>query len=220
MDQLQEFMNISPTIKAIHDSAETVGPKEFIRLSQPGDILISSIAGKLLPTLPRIFNRSLALAQGGMYTSSKVVGYDNDVVGYGANLKSTIMSKNKLDIWLNNMRAVLLLRKQPQISEKQKFLYMKYMYDRIGTKYGGTKELLNSLIMRNIDDTQSEKQRKIIVNNLDNNYPLICSAIIYFAMLYANIKVNFDKDIYSIWPKDFITSPQFKPICKYIEGEE
>ena len=220
---LNEFADISPKLISTMNSTPSVKSTELIKRAESGDIIVGYLISKYF-SLPRlIISRTLGLAQGGLWTTAKIVTEKGTIVGYGAQpgkYQQGSFGKYKTGegsfLSYARVSAGMILIRVPGLNEIQKRKIVNYMRSHIGLPYDKSMllktawdRLVNRKIFANYKDISEEDVDQLKI-------PLICSNIIAFAYKKAGVDINFSKNPMDVWPKDFIIHPDTIKVAKFI----
>lgn len=241
MQEIQEFVNISPAIIQVTESVPSVDEDTFITNAQPGDIVASYTRKEIHPNLLSYFgSRTMGLFQGGLFTSLKMISTDNKIIGYGVHFGDAGIQEKPIKDWIEYQGGAILMR-IPSLTNKQKNNMVEFLRNRDGLSYNfsqligsvfkrikdntlntivGEKSLLNGQPININDDRSLSKYIKQVKMYLKNyNDPLICSTVIYLALKSVGSKIILAYDPFEVWPRDFLISKQTTKICKFIRSE-
>jgi len=210
-------MFASPKIRKVLKETPLVTKKEFLDQIQPCDILVTFTPKKTLQSsFVQIKARFMSMFQGSPYTSSKLALNNKIIAGYDVdptvgNYLQTYSLHNFINRWI---QEAMLIR-VPNTTDSQKAKIKSYFQKRMGLDYN-TDQVMKSVWKR--------FYRKILPFFKDRTpdpkllaqirEPLFCSNIIAVAYKAAGYKRPFGKNIYDIWPRDFITAPFTEKICR------
>lgn len=189
---------------------------ELAKVCKPGDIMLA-YPGKFKATINKLFYQITSKGQGMSFSSLKLVGCNNDVIGYG--LKGDArLAKMSLNTLPTRYKGILVIRHKSMTPTKAKEIYEWCLdkfkkdipYDFIGLAKSTLKRLLHI----------SKKQ--VTVDQIDRSIrKLYCSIIVHLAYKRAGIPTGVSKvGDFDIFPKDFFYSDQFKKIGAYFARGE
>ena len=215
---------IDNKIEDVLGKTEAVNKREdFISMAKSGDVLLTSnipadIRKKNM--IGKAFVKSLTIVQRSPFSSIKLVVSPSKLIGYGLSSRPhTPFAYYSFPVFLRKtFKAVLLRTNAATEEDKQKVV--SWALERKDIVYGGdqlVKTFFNRLLRESIiqipidggnnEITQAEAQ--------DWRNPLICSSII--AMAYKSAGLNLDlgrKSLFNVWPRDFLLSKDFYPVCQ------
>ncbi len=213
MQNLQEYYVLSPAIaKRVAPAYKIKSLDELRQIVQPADIMISYLSTKYLikraTILGAVINKLLGLFQGSSFTSCKLIGFKNRIIGYSAKFKETKhkgVESNTIRQWFTKGGGGVVILRYPNITLQQQQIIVDYMKNRIGLEYNNTMmydSLWSRITGRSKEALSPEEEQVYLINKK----PLICSTIINFAYLKAGINLNFKKlkNNLAVWPKSFL----------------
>lgn len=225
---LLEFVNIAPDIRRVIDNTPTISINEIIQTAEPCDMISTYLRKDFFKDKPRgayVGGRTLGLAQGGLFISSKFVfdgkGNNKRLIGYSANLGEDSGQGGipKVEIgtmkhYLNASGGMILMRIR-NLTPEQKVRILKYMKARVGLDYNSS-ALLTSAWNRFKGRFRLGKMEMSKKEAMEYKEPLICSTIMQLALISSGSKVKFSDNPLNVWPRDFIVSPYVQKIGKFI----
>lgn len=219
-----ESLLLDDRIKKVVDSAPEVKKrKDMIEQAEPGDIILVRLSKNRISKKNIIMQqwaKMMPVWQRSIYSSSKLVVSQSKVIGYGTSSRpNTPFAYYSFPVFLRRYYNALLLRTDKATKEQKKDV-ISWALERKDMVYGG-EQLIKSFFNRLI----KESFLQIPIDEGDNQItteeakewrnPLICSSII--AMAYKAVDVDLDlgkKSLFNVWPREFIISPDFYPVCK------
>lgn len=194
---------------------------ELIKELQPGDILLTKlydIDDSFFGRLKTQIYSMLSVFQKSPYVSSKMYLGNGKVGGYGAvpgaGAGAGIL-QFPVSPFLDAQRRVLLIRPK-DFTDEQREKAVKYIKQRIGLSYDSS-ALLKSAWHKWVRENPKLAEKMEDKEDLLEIYrdPLICSTILYLALIYSGNKSRLKSHPLDAWPVDFIESPDMEKIYRY-----
>lgn len=215
----EKTLLITPGVKRVLANVPKVTKKEMYEMSEPCDILVVYSPKKYRKAIKgRAWATINSTIQGSPYSSSKLLLDRDTISGYAVDLKT---GKNILGTYdhQNYMRQVTdaCLIRVPGLTQGQKNKIVKYLKTRKGNSYDDDsvlKTVWNRLFRRKImpffKDSIPPPATLAMIRE-----PLICSTIISIAFKAAGVNINFSKNPYDVWPRDFLLNTDTQKLCRF-----
>ena len=183
---------------------------DFISKLIPGDIIL----GKTAETDPGITGlgdfKSMMLRefQKSPVNSSKMYVGNGNIVGFGVipgASGSEGVRQIKISLYMDAQRRVVCVRPK-NYTKDQRMRAVAYTKRRMGLGYD------NSMILKSAWHRFTKKHINMDIDPdspilYDIKTPLICSAMIAFAIIYSGNKTRFGPNPFEVWPVDILMSP-------------
>jgi hypothetical protein len=209
---------MSPAVKRVLNNTPKCTRQEMIDKVQPCDILVVYTPRKhLQKSKAKAFRAKVMTSfQGSPFSSSKLVLDKNTISGYGVKAVKNVLTKASLRSYIKHLDEAILIR-VPDLTPEQCAKIQKYFRLRIGMPYAGSQVFMSfwdRLFSRKLKPFFKDKpiDPKAIEEMKE---PLFCSSIIAAAYRAAGHQANFGKNIYDVWPRDFVTSESTEKICRF-----
>jgi len=210
-------MFVTPKIRSALKGTPIVTKKEFLEQIRPCDILVTFTPKKSLQsTFIQVKAKFMTLFQASPFTSSKlalnrkvIAGYDVDPTA--DNYLQTYSLHNFINRWI---QEAMLIR-VPDLTPGQKKKIQNYLRSRMGLSYNSDQVLKSAwkrFYKKILPIFKDKDPSPTLLTQLRE--PLFCSNIIAVAYKAAGYKRPFGKNIYDIWPRDFITAPFTEKVCR------
>jgi len=189
---------------------------ELAKICQPGDIVLA-YPGKFKATANKLFYFLTSKGQGMAFSSLKMVGCENDVIGYGLKGDASL-AKISLNSLPTRYKGILILRSKKMTPEKAKLIYAwvkdkfkkKVPYDFIGMGLSVIRRLFK-VMGKTLETGQIDK----------NIRKLYCSVIISLAYKRYGVPTGITSvGDFDVFPKDFFYSKEFVKIGAYFAKGE
>jgi len=204
---------------------------EYLETAKMGDLQTCYLKKSSYPdTMRWISSRITGLAQGQFFNTLKMIDDNKTLIGYAANVTKKsfdlpiILEEYPIKKYLLKAQSAILLRPK-DISEMQKQKALDYLRKRLNEKYDYA-GLIKSAFSRIFESAKKlvnneKKEATDITNKFIKKFkaPMFCSNIIAMAYKYAKYDIGISKDIFIIWPCDFLDSDKFEKICIYKKGK-
>jgi len=207
----QEDLFLNRGISRVIDETPEVTPSELISLMLPGDVLLTAMPGYRIRSITKAMSVAiLKMLQRSPFNSSKLVGNDGKLLGYGLSEVRLQFVAYSAKVYVSRLQRCLLLRHadmtmplaQDIITEAKKHLGMPYSF--------------SDLIMSTVEHLKRKTgllKVKIDVDAVEYR-PLICSSIIGALFYQFGLEVSDQVNWRAVWPGDFALSPKFQAIAQ------
>lgn len=227
LEATEEGLVVDREVKEkLEQAPEVEDRRELIDFMEPADILLigvvkSRVKGGLLKKLkPQV----MKIAQRSLFTSSKLVVSEKQLIGYGLSKRG---GKNPFSLYssqhfLRKVDKAILLRHH-ELNDKQRQEIVNWAMERQGMDYASDqllKTFWNRLINMKLFQFLKDGERKEISSEDLHDFftPLICSSIIAFAYESAEVEIKTQRrNLYNTWPVDFLKSPSLYPVAYFEE---
>ncbi len=213
-------------IRSRLSSAPILSKKQLIDNCQVGDIFLSDASTKeKLDSDPFLkkWDGFIRFYQNTPFPSSKLIINKDRIIGYGVPVKN---ENSYLTFNVNNIKDVVpkyqracLLRFNGKLSKQQINGIVSESVKRLNSSYNTTEPLLsgwNRLVGENFLNSGSDFSKMSESQLRSYSGPLICSSIIALVYKINNVALDLPyKNIYNIWPNDFIESSSFDIVGYY-----
>lgn len=211
------FIKDEALFKAIKRAQKVTSKEKLASLLKPGDLLMvyrhlnnMHIVGKLF------YNMSTRL-QGSSFSSIKIIAQDPKYLyGYGVVMNETGFKKVSTKQFLSSCSGCLILR-NTSLTQSQLDKLFKWLDDRVDKVEYSVLKLIQSVATHTLGIADHVTKDQAV----SYTSPMFCSTIFAYAMVATGINHGLGfSSISTVWPKDFATHSNWKPIYRYFEREE
>lgn len=204
-------------VKGILSNVPYVSKSQLINQLEEGDILITrpydTSTNNFSPKV--FFSNMISWFQKSTFSSSKMYIGDGYVAGYGAvpGIPVNGIVKFPVSTFIDTQQRVLLIRPK-NYTQGQRDRAVLYMKQRLGLPYD------KSMILKSAWNRFIKKNPKILeisdVEELEKiRTPLICSSVLFLALIYSGNNAKVSNNVLEVWPVDFVVSEDMEKICMY-----
>ena len=211
------FIKDEALFKAIKSAQKVTSKEKLASLLKPGDLLMVYRHLNNMHAVGKLFYNMSTRLQGSSFSSIKIIAQDPKYLyGYGVVMNETGFKKVSTKQFLSSCSGCLILR-NTSLTQSQLDKLFKWLDDRVDKVEYSVLKLIQSVATHalGIADHVTKDQA------VSYTSPMFCSTIFAYAMVATGINHGLGfSSISTVWPKDFATHSNWKPIYRYFERAE